>query len=423
MANTSKFRALPYLMWIIASTFFCYQFVLRLWPSLLMQDIMKQFSINATSFGLLSSMYYYGYAGMQIPLALMLDRFSAKKVICACAFLCGAAALLFTYTNNFYLALLGRFLIGAGSAVGFLGASKVISEWFPADKYARMVGFTFTFGLLGAIYGGKPLSLLIEKSGSHPVSVIVSCASLAIALGVLLLLKSPKTLQQTAKEPLSWQDFKQVLSSKAMWLLAIANLLMVGSLEGFADVWGVNYLVNGYGFSKAEAAKATSAIFIGMLFGGPFLAYFSEKIGHYSTIIICGISMALILLLLIYTPSAQSYLSICLALFTLGIMCCYQVIMFAAGAELVKPHLLSVSVAMLNCINMLGGSFFHVAIGKTMDIFWTGAMNAGMKIYTTASYEKALLIIPVCSLIGSLVVFLVGRTSRASVAENMVQEA
>ena len=93
----------------------------------MMQPIMSQFSIDASHFGMLAAFYYYGYSDMQIPVAMLLDRFSARYIVFAFAVLCGLATLLFTYTNNFYLAVFSRFLIGAGSAVGFLGVSGVVS--------------------------------------------------------------------------------------------------------------------------------------------------------------------------------------------------------------------------------------------------------------------------------------------------------
>ena len=66
-------RFLPFLMWSLPLAFFAYQFILRLWPSLMMQQIMQQFSIDATAFGLLASAYYYGYSTMQIPIAFALN--------------------------------------------------------------------------------------------------------------------------------------------------------------------------------------------------------------------------------------------------------------------------------------------------------------------------------------------------------------
>lgn len=407
--SVQKNKCVPFLMWVLPLSFFAYQFILRLWPGLMMHQIMEQFSIDASHFGMLAAFYYYGYASMQIPVAILLDRYSARYVVFVFAILCGLATLLFTYTNNFYLAVLSRFLIGAGSAVGFLGVSKVVSEWFPKAQYARMIGFSFTVGLMGAIYGGKPVSLLIETHSWQKVALTLSVISIIIGGLTYMILRSPQENSDVPqKQEFKMENFTQLLSSPIIWCLAFSNLLMVGSLEGFADVWGVPYLMKAYNLTKGNAAGLVSFIFFGMLCGGPLLAFFSKKFGNYPVIAASGIGMAgAFFILLSNTVYSEFFLS-CL-FFAVGIMCCYQVIVFAAGANLVSVQCLGVAVAFLNCINMLGGSFFHTIIGKVMDCYWTGSMGAeGVKIYDLCVYKTALMIIPACAIIGAIMVSFVG---------------
>jgi MFS family permease len=396
----------PYVLWAFPLLFFTFQFILRLWPGLMMQQMMVQLSIGTSQFGLIAAFYYYGYSSMQIPVAILLDRFGARYVVFAFAMLCGIATLLFTYTDNWYLACLSRFLVGAGSAVGFLGVSKVVSEWFPAKQYTKMIGLTFSVGLLGAIFGGKPVSVLIETYNWHYVAVTLALVSMLIGYGAYVILrhKQHKKTDKLKRDSFKLAHFKVVLFSPTIWLLALANLLMVGSLEGFSDVWGIPYLMKAYSISKGSAAQLISFVFFGMLCGGPLLALFSKKLGNYTVIALCGFGMALAFTaLLLCTSYHWGYLA-CL-FFSIGVMCCYQVIVFAAGANLVQPQYLGVTVAFLNCINMLGGSFFHTAIGKFIDMFWTGSLNhEGVKQYSLTAYKSALMIIPACAILGALLV-------------------
>ncbi len=406
--SSFKHKSLPFLMWFFPVLFFAYQFIFRLWPGLMMYPIMEQFSIDASAFGMLAAFYYYGYAGMQIPVAILLDRFPPRYVICAFAILCGLATLLFTYTTHFYVAVAARFLVGVGAAVGFLGVSKVVSQWFPKDQYARMIGFSFTLGLMGAIFGGKPVSFLIETYQWQTVAVTLSVFSILIGCGAYLALRSPHRGEHPKNEnQFKITHFRALLSSPILWLLAIANLLMVGSLEGFADVWGVPYLMMAYGLAKGEAAGLVSFVFFGMLFGGPFLALCSKKVGNYSVIIACGLGMALAFVCLLLTHHYNWWVLASL-FFVIGVMCCYQVIVFAAGSTLVAAHNLGVTVAFLNCINMLGGSFFHTLIGKIMDLFWAGHFDGeGLRVYDLEAYTHALSIVPMCACVGALLVGLI----------------
>lgn len=396
-----KKSLVPWLMWVFPLAFFGFQFILRLFPGLILQEFMEKYTITATEFGLFASLYYLGYAGMQIPMALALDKWGPRKVIGACALLCGAATWMFVFLPFWSCALLSRFLIGTASVVGFLGASKVISQWFPRTSYARLVGLTFSFGLLGAVYGGRPISQWIAECGWEKVTVMLGGVALCLGLLILSFLREKQTEIVEKSQPFI-QTLKQLLKNKSILLLAFANLLMVGTLEGFADVWGVSYLMAARDLTKAEASGITSYIFIGMLFGGPILATLSEKWNAHRTITLsCGLLMSALLIFVFFFIASLSVLTLQAIMFLIGILCCYQVIVFAMGASFVPSSLLNVTIAFLNCINMLGGFFFHSLIGRTIDLLQP-LSSGGFSQYSPETYTTALMIIPAASFIGAL---------------------
>ncbi|HRE32357.1 MAG TPA: MFS transporter, partial [Candidatus Berkiella sp.] len=126
--------------------------------------------------------------------------------------------------------------------VGFLGTSKIISQWFPQNRYAQLVGLTFSFGLMGAVYGGRPVSYMIEQMGWQEVAQLLSITALALGVLTFIFVRGKNTPQEDNYPIVS--SLKQLLTYKPLIVLAFANLLMVGALEGFADVWGVTYLMN-----------------------------------------------------------------------------------------------------------------------------------------------------------------------------------
>lgn len=415
--NTMKdtTRYLPWLMWTGPLLFFAYQFVMRVAPGLVMPELMQKFQIDATAYGLFASLYYFGYAGMQIPVALFLDRFGPKKVITLSVLLCSVGTLSLVFTDHWWIALCSRFLIGAGSAAGFLGASKVISLWFPKQHYTRMVGLTFTFGLMGALYGGKPVSSLIASFGWETVLMLVGVVGFGLALFIFMILResasevaSEQEKRSVSREVSLWQELKSIVCNKELILIAASNFLMVGALEGFADVWGVPYLVATRGISKSDAALLTSTIFFGMIFGGPLLAYLSSKLKSETVVTIgCGFLMAFIFALMLGFNLQLTDGMLYVLLFITGILCCYQVLVFSIGVGQVPLHLTGITVAFLNCVNMLGGSFFHSSIGHLMDYFWTGELQNGVKVYEANAYVNALAIIPLAAVVGSVVLMMV----------------
>ncbi len=392
-----------WIMWFFPLLFFAFQFVARLFPGLIMPEMMDRYQVDATSFGIFASLYYLGYSGMQIPCAWLLDKFGIKKIIGLFTIVCGLSCWLSIISNNWLIVLLSRFLIGASSAAGFLGVSKTISLWFVKKYYAKMVGISFTFGLMGALYGGYPVSILIEQIGWTDVMIILGGVLVGLGFCILLFINNPQPLALNNQIPIQ-NILKDILSNKLLISIAIANLFMVGSLEGFADIWGVSYLMQTRNILKSEASAITSFIFFGMLFGGPLLAWIAGYFNNYYIVTaITGIIMSLIFVIVLSYNNYLSNYVLCTLMFITGILCCYQVLVFAIGSNIVSAENMGITIAFLNSINMLGGTFFHASIGFLMDLAWDGTMLGSAKIYSNYTYSIALLIIPICALLGSFI--------------------
>lgn len=407
-------RLLPWFMWVFPLAFFAFQFILRLFPSLVASEFYGKYHINATEYGVFASLYYIGYAGMQIPVALLLDKIGPRIVISVSALLCAFSTWLLIASSSWNIALLSRFLIGVGSIVGFLGTSKIISQWFPQNRYAQLVGLSFSFGLLGAVYGGRPISFMIDQLGWQQVAQLLSITALSLGVLTFMFLRGKSTPQEEQYPVIS--SLRQLLSYKPLIVLAFANLMMVGALEGFADVWGVPFLMNARHITKGEAAGITSYIFIGMLFGGPILGFFAEKFkAHHSVIFVSALGLSLLMMIVLLGNAHLSSYALMAVMFLIGILCCYQVVVFATGAQLVPTHLMGITIALLNCINMFGGSFFHGSIGRLMDRFDPNSLVDGVRVYSLDAYICALCLIPLCSLLGAGLVYCSKRMQHGTV--------
>lgn len=410
-------------MWLVAVTFFAFQFVLRLYPGLVMTEIMTKFQINATAFGVLSAAYYFGYAGMQIPIGILLDRFGARTVITFCAGACTLGSVTFVFSDSWTLTLIGRFLIGAGSAAGLLGTVKTIRAAFPEKHFTAMMGLTFTAGLSGALYGGKPVSLLIQQLGWIPVSKILAALSLVITIGLFFFFPREEVSENPSSEPTPpqanlIQDLKAIFGNRKIIWIAVAGALMVGPFESFADVWGVSYLVNVYGFTKPDASLVTSGIYMGMLIGGPILPYMADKLrAHYWVNAISAILMAIVFGFVIFSEATLSRSSLLGLMIFVGILCAYQAVVFAMACKLAPTRLAGLVTSVTNCINMCAGCLFHFAIGYLMDLNWSGMTENGIKVYEPSSYITAISLIPMTLFLGFIGFLVLSRGSSVAASE------
>jgi len=400
MANQmkSKFHMQSFAMWLIPTLFFAFQFIPRLWLGKISvaDHTMHQLSIDVQQFGYINSVYYFGYAGMQIPVAMMLDRFSPRYVISGLIFLLSIAFLIFTLTDHWIVACLARFLIGVGSAGGFLGASKIISQWFDRKNYAKFLGISVGVGLCGAVCGGTPTYSLVEKFGVNPVAFSIVCFGLILGCAVWLVVRSPDQ-EQSAGEFLKFSHLKELIVSPSIWILGIVNLLFVGPLEGFADFWGERYISSFFDFTQSQAAYLMSLIFIGMMTGAPIVPMLGKKMGDYTVISLCGLG-TIVAFILVFGHFLSSFHGLGAVFFMVGVFSAYQNNLLSAGTELVRPVLMGITVAFLNSWNMFGGTFFHTIIGTMMNQD-SGGLSHNIP---ESMYIKALSCIPIAVLIGMI---------------------
>lgn len=354
----SNSRIIAWAVWIIASIFYSYQYIIRVMPSILMGDIMDKFNIDAAIFGQFSGVYYLGYSLMHLPIGIMLDHYGPRKVMTSCILLTVAGLLPIIYANHWMYPIIGRILIGIGSSAAILGVFKIIRMSFSKVHFSRMLSFSVTIGLIGGIYGGAPVAYMNEALGYE--KVIEVFALMGVALAAVTYFIVPNIEKENKASVIS--EIKEVLSNKKVILTCIFAGLMVGPIEGFADIWGVKFFAQAYGLSNDIAASLPSMIFIGMCFGAPVLNFIAEKTGSYfGTIIGSGILMSAVFIALVITKLEVSTITIGLSL--VGICCAYQILAIYKASTYVADHVVGLTTAVANMIIMIFGYGFHSIIG------------------------------------------------------------
>lgn len=350
------------MIWVIASVFYAYQYVLRVMPNILLHDIMEQFHIDTATFGQFSGVYYIGYSLMHIPIGLMLDRFGPRKIMSGCILLMllGLSPLLFA--THWIYPIVGRFLIGLGSSAAILGLFKIIRMAFKEAEFARMLSWSVTIGLIGAIYGGGPVQYIREAFGYEAVIYLFGLAGLVLACATYWIVPDIQTEAQSTV----LSDVKEVLSNRKVVWCCLSAGLMVGPLEGFADVWGTAFLRQGYGLDSIIAAGLPSLMYIGMCFGSPLLSFIAEKVGSYLfTIVAAGAIMIGSFVLLLTSPLSISFLS--LNFVTVGVCCAYQILAIYKASTYVREEVAGLSTAVANMIIMTFGYVFHTVMSSIIN--------------------------------------------------------
>lgn len=402
---TSRFIA--WTVWIISSIFYAYQYILRGMPNIMMNDIMHQFHMDAAVFGQFSGVYYIGYSLMHLPIGIMLDRFGPKKVMTGCMLMTVLGLLPIIFADYWVYPLIGRALIGMGSSAAILGTFKIIRMSFSEQHFTRMLSFSVTIGLIGAIYGGGPLNYFCTLLGYKDVVHIL--VYFGLFLSVLTYLIVPDLQNEQSGGVM--RNIKEVFTNKRVLAVCIAAGFMVGPVEGFTDVWGSGFLREVYGLDKVIASYLPSVIFVGMCFGSPVLSLIAEWKGRYLPVIIfAGITMAIIFTALI--SKALTIDSIAVTFVIVGICSAYQILAIYKASTYVREEVAGLTTAVANMIIMSFGYAFHTVIGLII--------NACGGVTNSQAVQHGVTFIPITLFIGVFIFTLVWLVDKKYYCNNYV---
>ena len=401
-------RLLPLLGWLTGALFFFYAWVLRVAPSVMVEELMRDFAVGAAVLGNLSAAYFYGYAGMQIPVGLLLDRFGPRRLMTGAALVCAGGCVLFATGDSLAAVTAGRFLIGASAAFSLVGAMAVAGQWFPADRFAIFSGLAMAAGMTGGVFGQAPLRLAVEASDWRLTSLLLAVGGLALGMAAFATVRDRWRGTGGMLDALS--GLGTVLRHRQTWLIALAGLGTSAPLLAFAGLWGVPFLETAYELPRTTAATLTSAIFVGWALGAPLFGWLSDHIGRRRPPAVVGLLLQTsALAAVVYIPGLPlAWVAGLCGL--VGFFGSAQIVCFALVRENHSAGLSGTAIGFVNAMVTGAGALFQPLVGLLLDLAWGDQTLLGARVYDTGAYRLAFASLIVCCLGGFLCLLAVRET-------------
>ncbi|HEX2115021.1 MAG TPA: MFS transporter [Alphaproteobacteria bacterium] len=400
----------PLLAWALASLFFCYGFVQRVSPSVMVEELMRDFAVSATILGNLSAFYFYAYAALQVPVGLLMDRIGPRRLMTAAAAVAAAGSLIFAASEAIAGAYVGRLLIGAGAAFSWVGVLTILTQWFPARRFALFTGMAQAMGMAGAIFGQTPLAVSVEQAGWRMTVVVIAGIGLAIAIGMWLVVRDKPHASASSAGILA--SLKVLLSNRETWLNAVFGLAMTAPMLAFAALWAVPYLTTVYGIERSAATGVLSFMFAGWAIGAPFMGWLSDRIGARRPVMIVGALINVITYLVVIQLPSLPLAAVSAIILVHGVGASAMVLGFAAVREHNPPEMSSTAMGIVNVAVIGSGAIFQPLVGWLLDLQWSGELGAGVRVYSAEAFRIALSVLSVAG-IGGLCATLLMKESLA----------
>lgn len=387
-------------VWSFGACFYLLGFFHRVAPAVITGELMKDFNISAASLGNLSAFYFYSYVAMQIPTGILADSWGPRRLLTLGTMVAALGAVLFALAPSISLAMAGRLLIGGSVAVAFVCLLKLSANWFAPNRFAMVSGLALFCGIIGAVFAGTPLRILVDHFGWRSVILLTALITLIVGACTWFFVRdSPQekgyrnfltsgSEASVHKSNGMFANLFHLLKFRNTFLLFIVPGGIVGAVLTFSGLWGVPYLVTLYGISPAKAATLSSALLVAWALGGPFFGWLSDRLKNRKLLYLagCGIAVAgWAVIILVKNCSLVIFVPVLLVTgFASGCM----IISFAFGKESVPVHLAGTVSGLINMGVMMGPMILQPAVGWILDRMWSGELHMGTRVYDAAAYRS-----------------------------------
>lgn len=395
--------------WSLAALAFFFAWILRVSPSVMIEELMRDFSISAAVLGHLSALYFYAYALMQLPVGISMDRWGPRRVLTVAVLIAGAGCALFAAAPTVEVAYAGRLLIGIGAGFAFVGSMVLAANWFSTRRFALLSGVALAGGLLGGVFGQGPVAAFVAATDWRFVMWTLAAAALVLAVAIFAVVRDRppdlpgEPVRRSESLGAALRGLWVVVRRPQTLLIAFLAMMLSTPILAFGALWGVPYARLVYGIGRPEAAFLISTCLLGLAAGGPAWGWISDRIGRRRAPMLWGSALSLAAILaILYVPDLPKEVFRIL-LFLFGFGGAAMAVSYAAGREHNSDGATGAALGLINMMAVLGGAIFQPLIGVILDRLWANGdakIVGGLRIYTPEMYVQALSILPAICLAG-----------------------
>lgn len=237
-----------------------------------------RFHVNASALSTFSLLQLLVYAGMQIPVGLMVDRLGTKKVLTLGAVLFTLGQIGFALSPSYGMALAARALLGCGDALTFISVLRLGTRWFPARRGPLMAQLAGLVGMAGNLVSTLVLAPVLHGVGWVPAFAGSAVAGLIVLVPLVLFLRDHPEGHGPAPSAATGaggfvrrqiaDSWKEPGTKIGLWVHFTTQFpAMV-----FLLLWGMPFLVEAQGLSRTTAGGlltlvVASNMALGLVYG------------------------------------------------------------------------------------------------------------------------------------------------------------
>ncbi|WP_404331797.1 nitrate/nitrite transporter [Mesobacillus maritimus] len=367
----------PLYRWVVFGlVLFTYLFMSaqRTAPGLITNEVMRDFQVTASTIGLLASIQFFVYTGLQIPMGILADRYGPNFFLIIGAILTGIGTVIYSLGTHEFVLFFARILTGIGDATIWVNMVLILGRWFNAKEFTRLIGVAAMTGSLGFLLATVPLSALIDFVGWRTaffLTGVVLCLC-----GILLyfvLVKIPNhsiIVKKEIKREKTMVLLRRIVSNRQSWALFLCHFGLVGTYVGFIGSWAVPYGMNMYGMTRSDASQLVLIGLVGALIGAPLSGYISSRLGMIKRpYIMVHLMIVFCWSMFLFTNANPSVHFLVILFFVIGLMYGANALTFATVRQSFPLNESGIASGFANTGGFLSAVLLPTIFGLVLDHF------------------------------------------------------
>ena len=229
--------------------------------------LIHEFSLDAGSLGLLTSLYFLAFAVSAIPIGVALDAFGPRLVQGCLMSIAAVGAAVFAMAPGPFALMVGRTLIGLGVAGGLMAGLKAHALWVPPRYLPLANGGLMMFGGLGAIMATLPIGAIDASIGWRGTFFLLAAVSLAASVFVFALVPRRPASEGHLRSRDALQGFIGTVTDRRFLRVAPLSASVVGTSFAVQGLWAARWFRDVDRFATSEVLNGILAMGVGLTLG------------------------------------------------------------------------------------------------------------------------------------------------------------
>jgi MFS family permease len=258
----------------------------------------QRFGISATQLSFFTVLQLVVYAGLQVPIGVLLDRYGSRVLLLGGLALMSLGHLAFACATTFPVAVLARAVVGAGDAAIFVSVIRLVTVWFLVRQAPMVTQLTGQVGQIGAIVAAAPLTLALRHLGWTASFALASTVGVVgMVLVAALVTDSPYARERVARVKMRAlaRSLRLVWGNPGTRLGMWSHFTSQFSGTVFALLWGYPFLVRAEGLSSDAASFLLMVMTGWIIVSGRVLGAMVSRYPYYRSWMVLGIVAAMAL--------------------------------------------------------------------------------------------------------------------------------